>query len=775
MMTTETVNIKNTLIQCIEAFNGEYSILGIAKILTGYSGFRFIPKLKQSKLYGILKNIPTEKIIEEIEYLKEKDLIRINNNLKVFTTKSLDVPTNQKDCIDDTTKKIINHIENKENLFITGGAGTGKSYLLNQLKFYYKNKLEITSTTGISALNISGQTIHSWAGIGICDKPTSTIVSNIKKKPILLKQILLTEMLAIDEISMLDNNTMDYLNDVLKLVRASDMPFGGIQVLLFGDFFQLPPVGIEKNNNIDFCFNSKSWEELNLKTITLKEVKRQTDSEFIKVLNNVRKDKVDVDDMKVLFKCDYEPNFVPPKKLLQIFSTNNMADSYNAQRFNELETKSYKYIADDELYLYDKNGDYSVVKIKPNMGTLNKYDQICIKNFNEDCKAPQTLELKVGCRVMLLKNRNIKAGLVNGSCGTVTELSESSIKVLFDNKNEVSITQEKFEYIQENRPKIKRKQYPLRLAYGITIHKSQGMTFDSLVVNFNRIFDYGQAYVALSRTRSLKGLIIKGFDPSKIKANPKVIDFYKSIEEKGTYQPIYKGETVKKEEISAKHNISSNDFSDERLCEIIVDCVKKFNNIFNKSIIPKILVGSKEFSSDLKIDNLVIKSEFYGIVKNKDREYLAELIEKLIEQGILKTINDRKWTKIYTADIDNYNALEYLKVKMKEIHFSSIDKIEKTILQCVSAFDNKLTRTELAQILTGSQSKRLLEKQKRSCFYGIIKTKTTKYIKKTIDNLFYEGYLDQKGYYRINVSITESGKNKLQVLKKRLQTQDFNN
>ena len=153
-----------------------------------------------------------------------------------------------------------------------------------------------------------------------------------------------------------------------------------------------------------------------------------------------------------------------------------------------------------------------------------------MKKFNEDCKAPQTLELKEGCRVMLLKNLDIKKGLANGSCGTVKQLTSGSIDILFDNGVRSNLIPMEFEYIREGRTKIKRTQYPLRLAYGITIHKSQGMTFDKLVVNFNKIFACGQAYVALSRTRTLEGLIIQGFDHNKIAANKEVIEFYKKLE-----------------------------------------------------------------------------------------------------------------------------------------------------------------------------------------------------------------------------------------------------
>lgn len=431
---------------------------------------------------------------------------------------------------DTTFDFILKLINESKNVFVTGGAGTGKSYTLNKLKENFKEKLHITSTTGISALNVNGQTLHSWAGIGLADKPVEEVVKNIKRKKALYKQLILCEMLAIDEISMLDNNTFDYVSDVLKTVRENDRPFGGIQVLIFGDFFQLPPVKIDSENK-DFCFHSLTWKELDLKTIILKDTKRQSDKEFVEALNNVRIDKTSMEDLKVFYKRDYEPTYMPSKDILQIFGTNADADAYNIKCFNEIEDRTYEYTAKDELYLYDKDENCTIINTESIEDTnISKYDLIYLKRFNEDCKAPLKLELKEGCRVMLLKNLNIKSGLVNGSCGTVNQLTSGSIEITFDNGVRTNLAPVEFAFIKEGKTKIKRTQYPLRLAYGITIHKSQGMTFDKLVVNFNRIFDYGQAYVALSRTRTLEGLIIKGFDHNKIVANQEVVNFYKSLE-----------------------------------------------------------------------------------------------------------------------------------------------------------------------------------------------------------------------------------------------------
>ena len=431
----------------------------------------------------------------------------------------------------DSFEKVIQLLDNGENIFITGGGGVGKSFLLNNLKKHYKDDLSLTSTTGISAINIGGQTLHSWAGIGIADKPVNDTVKKIKNRSSLFKQLNKCKKLAIDEISMLDNLTMDYVNEVLKQVRGTDRPFGGIQIILVGDFFQLPPVKIDQIEEKDFCFNSSAWKELNLTTVFLQTVYRQSDKNFIEALNNVRINKTAARDLEVFYNRSFSYDYEPDKDILQIFGTNRDADNYNEKCFNELKSKAYTYKSKDTLYQYSLTDDTcTAIDLKDDEASnLNQYDAKCIEQFNKDCKAPRNLELKEGCRVILLKNIDISNGLVNGSCGTVKKLAPSSIYVLFDNGQSIHLEPEEFEYSTEGKPKIIRNQYPLRLAYGITIHKSQGMTFDKLVVNFSKIFDYGQAYVALSRATNLNGLIIKGFNHHKIIANKKVVNFYKNL------------------------------------------------------------------------------------------------------------------------------------------------------------------------------------------------------------------------------------------------------
>ncbi len=465
-----------------------------------------------------------------------------------------------KDNNDPILNRVIQLIDGGRNVFITGGAGTGKSYMLQQIKKHYPTMV-LTSTTGVSAININGQTIHSWAGVGICKHSIESVANNIIKNSVKYKQLVLCKMLAIDEISMLKSETMEYIDKVLKIVRNNNAPFGGIQTILIGDFFQLPPVVKDnehpnrKLQDSDYCFNCKTWKDLDLVPVVLKEVKRQTDKDFVRVLNNLREGKTELDDLKVIWNREQEVReFLHSDEandILRLFSTNDSADNYNLQRLAQLEYAETSLVAEDSIKWYDDNDNCLEID------HIDKESDEW-KKFDTDCKAPLKLQLKydlklkTGCRVMLLKNLDVANGLANGSCGTVVNIQDDTIYVLFDTNHQIiPVQRTEFEKLVDTKPilkkiknandeeeqvlmtkkKIVRNQYPLRLAYGFTIHKSQGMTFDKLIVDCGRVFADGQAYVALSRTRSLQGLYPINFDHTTVTVSKAVVEFYKQLDD----------------------------------------------------------------------------------------------------------------------------------------------------------------------------------------------------------------------------------------------------
>ena len=525
--------VENTILRCVNMFSGEFGKSGIIKILKASDSIfktenkeKYYARAIESEFFGCFKEFPTSVLENTIEKLVNENKLKIAGNFrpllmvnnpseiikpeKIVLTKNLIKPKeDEKDFL-----RIVELIEQKRNIFVTGNAGTGKSYLLNKLKLKYKKRLELTSTTGLAAVNIKGVTIHSWAGVGICKKDISRCVSDILEKRSLTKKIKNCELLAIDEISMLKGQTFSYIDEVLRRVRENDEPFGGIQLLLFGDFFQLPPVE-ENYGEKDFCFDSQTWRDLNLEVVKLETIYRQTEKEFIKALNDIRMNRADNEDINLLKSrvVDYDTT---DTSMLHLFSRNDEANNYNYRKFKTLDAKIYQYTATSGVY----RGEKFVQK------DLFSHEQMTLEIFKKNCRVAETLYFKKGCRVMLLINLDFDKGLINGSCGEITDIADNKITVKFDNGVETDIEQNKFEYYYNDKLSASMTQYPLQLAYAITIHKSQGMTLENVVVDCNSIFEEGQLYVALSRVKRLEGLYLKGFSANKIRVNQRVADFY---------------------------------------------------------------------------------------------------------------------------------------------------------------------------------------------------------------------------------------------------------
>jgi len=419
--------------------------------------------------------------------------------------------------LSEDQKKVIYAIEDGYSVFVTGSAGTGKSHLLRYLKENYLDSgLHITASTGIAAVNVSGQTIHSWAGIGLANIPIENILENIlsKKFSYLRRRIRSTIMLAIDEISMISSEVFDILDNVFRVVREDERAFGGIQMVLFGDFFQLPPISKNPDSDNNFCFNSRSWKTLDPKIFLLKTVFRQRDPEFIRILNNIRFGEIDEKDIQILSSrieaVDNDKNIKPT-----ILSTHNrQVDVVNVKELEKIDSKA-------KFFQAKFTGD-------------TKKREFLKKN----CLVNENLELKIGAQIMMLKNTHQKHGIINGSLGIVKDFHVKTGYpiVKFNNNKIITITpeiwsSEKFDK-KENKIKIEAsiEQIPLILSWAITIHKSQGMTLDKIKCNLSNVFSEGQIYVALSRVKTIGGLFITNIDFSKIKSNSKITQFYRNIE-----------------------------------------------------------------------------------------------------------------------------------------------------------------------------------------------------------------------------------------------------
>lgn len=411
------------------------------------------------------------------------------------------------ETLSDSQACAVTNIGHGHNLFITGPAGSGKSYLIEYLvKYHGANS---TASTGLAALNVGGTTIHKWAGIGIAQEDPEFIAEKIEKaawSKDIKRRIQYCKILIIDEVSMISDKVLNCLNTVLKRLRYSNEPFGGIQVLLFGDFLQLPPVS---KIGETFCFKSQAWVEGDFRYCELTKVFRQESGQFSDALQRIRRGQVEPADMALLRSRDAlsTPQDIKP---IYLFPTNAQVDDMNMREMMKIPGASKVYRPDDHIN-----------------ATSPAQEKLFTDQLNRDCLASNPLILKVGCQVMLLKN--LTPSLVNGSMGVVTEMEDDRVKVQFLNQ-EIWIEPKEWTLQEGDKIQATRKHIPLRLAWGLSIHKSQGQSLDRVYLDLTKIFEKGQAYVGLSRCRTLEGLFLNGFHEAAIQAHPEAIEFYQQME-----------------------------------------------------------------------------------------------------------------------------------------------------------------------------------------------------------------------------------------------------
>jgi ATP-dependent DNA helicase PIF1 len=403
-----------------------------------------------------------------------------------------------------------------KNMFITGKAGTGKSTLLQLFRNTTKKNAVVVAPTGIAALNVKGQTIHSFFKF-----PAKPIARHEIKKLRSRRVFQKMDVLIIDEISMVRADLLDNIDYFLRKNRENPEPFGGVQVIFFGDLFQLPPVvSSEAERQLfqsfydsPYFFSAKVFEDnFEMSMMELGKVYRQDNRYFLRLLDTVRLNRTDFDDLEDLNER-YLPDFKPEDFYITLSARNYTVDNINRRRIDGIPLPAQTYPA-------KITGDFPA----------NRYP------------TEANLNLKLDAQVMFIKNDPEKK-FVNGTIGKVVKLEDNSITVMVeeggDNPRYIEVGQMEWEVLKydinpENPDKIDTEtlgtftQYPLKLAWAITIHKSQGKTFDKVIIDMGKgAFEFGQTYVALSRCRTLEGIVLKQpIKPSDIKTDERIVEFY---------------------------------------------------------------------------------------------------------------------------------------------------------------------------------------------------------------------------------------------------------
>ena len=493
-------------------------------IKLGYPKKHFDSLKLKYKIDFSLEKLADDILEDDIDEKPIKSLLRKRDKFEEKIDKFLSKSENMTEniVIKQLTKKTLSEKQKNAydlmirgfNIFLTGPGGTGKTEIIKLFcKEYEKlKKIGVTSTTGTSAILINGTTIHSYLGIKLGKDSVESLYLKISNSPFVLKRWTELNCLIIDEISMLDPDLFDKLELLARKLRKNEKPFGGIQLILTGDFLQLPCV-----NSDNFCFESKSWSKCIDEVIYLTDIFRQSDSTFQECLNEIRigtlSDKtINILKSRMGIKLKNDYGIIPTK----LYCLNKDVDFENQKQLDKLLLKN------EDLEFFEYELDYKI--LKPGFKFVDE-------KINKLSLVSRKLELCIGAQVMLLVNLDLFNGLANGSRGVIIDFDKEDNYPIVKFLSGLELKIEPYTWvIEENGVKLLNViQLPLKVSFAISIHKSQGISLDFAEIDLGNVFEYGQAYVALSRIRNLDGLSIKKLDISRIISHPKALEFYNSL------------------------------------------------------------------------------------------------------------------------------------------------------------------------------------------------------------------------------------------------------
>lgn len=399
-----------------------------------------------------------------------------------------------------TQDQALDVLKTGSNVFLTGEPGSGKTFVINAYIAYLeacKVPVAVTASTGIAATHIGGMTIHSWSGIGARDALSAYELDQIVSREKVAKRIQKARVLIIDEISMLDGTYLDMVHKVCAQVRQSAEAFGGLQVVFVGDFFQLPPV-TRQGNVMRYAFESYAYDRAKPLVCYITQQYRQDDELFVGLLNSIRKGQIEEEHFTLLQEqTEIAYEHIEPTRL---YTHNADVDAVNAAKLAALPGVVHTFKMD---------------------GRGNKLAQQALA---KQCLSPETLQLKEDAMVMCTKN-NFEAGYVNGTLGRVVAFDPQDGYPVIETSEgkKITVKPTSWEMSEDGKVLAEVSQVPLRLAWAITVHKSQGMSLDAAEIDLSRAFVYGQGYVALSRVRTLGGLKMLGMSANALQVDPKIV------------------------------------------------------------------------------------------------------------------------------------------------------------------------------------------------------------------------------------------------------------
>ncbi len=556
-----------------------------------------------------------------------------------------------------TQAKALAIMKTGVNTYLTGSAGSGKTHTLNQYINYLKDhgvEVAITASTGIAATHMNGMTIHGFSGIGIRDNLTEYDLDELTQKPYLVKRFHKTKVLIIDEVSMLHARTLDAVDLVCRKFKRNNLPFGGMQVILSGDFFQLPPITRSQPVSMqvdmfdqtdgseqipkDLIVYSRAWKDMRPAICYLTEQHRQDDVVFTNILNKIRQNKIEAEHLDIVKSrinavLDSE---IPPTKL---YTHNVDVDTINQRELQKLSEMEYNY----------------------EMQTKGR--DVIVEILKKSCLAHEKLCLKKGAQVMFIKN-NFELGYVNGTRGIVESFRIDRTPVVrLMNGKKIEVKEESWMIEEDGKPKASLAQLPLRLAWAITIHKSQGMSLDSAEIDLSKTFTYGMGYVALSRVRTLNGIRLVGLSENSLNVDPNVLELDEKLQI----------ESEENEEMFGKLSSAEQEKMER-------DFILRSEGFIKAGVAKKL----KEKSSTIEITKslLLKKMTFAEIAKERGLglSTILDHVEKLIARGdelpLGHTYPDKNNIKLVQSCIDSLSAEE--KGKLAPIK-TMLDKKKKNL------------------------------------------------------------------------------------------------